>query len=73
LWCGRELTPVVWIGPASVNGVTAGVYACDHCVQVLADQIIATQMAGDLTRGLDDIWLGGGAHGPPTGRHRRRP
>ncbi|MFI0941902.1 hypothetical protein [Streptomyces sp. NPDC021020] len=60
------------IGPASVNGVTAGVYACGRCVQVLADQIIATHMAGDITDGLDDIWLGGGAHGPPRGKHRRR-
>lgn len=72
LWCSRESTPVLQIGPASVNGVTAGVYACKRCVQVLADQIVATHMAGDITDGLDDIWLGGGTHGPPRGRHRRR-
>lgn len=72
LWCGRELALVVGIGSASVSGVTAGVYVCGDCLGVLADQIIATQMVGGLTEGLDDIWLGDGAHGPPTGRHRRR-
>jgi hypothetical protein len=64
-WCGREAALVVWVGPATVAGTTAGVYACGACLRALADQIIATRLGSDMTEGIAP------AHAPPAGRHRR--
>jgi hypothetical protein len=62
-WCGREAAVVLWIGPATVAGTTAGLYACGTCLRTLADQIIATRLGSDRSEGL--------AQAPPAGRHRR--
>lgn len=66
LWCGRERAPVLWLGPATAAGTTAGLYGCESCIRVLSDQIYAEAMGIDVNWGLDHL-----AHGPPTGRHRR--
>jgi hypothetical protein len=70
LWCGAVRTRVLWLGPATVAGTTTGFYACEMCVEVLSNQIIAERMGLDVEWGLDHF-----AHGPPagrpTGRHRR--
>lgn len=68
LWCGREAGRVLWLGPATVAGTTTGLYACESCIRVLAEQIYAESMGIGLEWGLDHL-----AHGPPTGRHRRAP
>ncbi|MEC3993647.1 hypothetical protein VSR01_08895 [Actinacidiphila sp. DG2A-62] len=76
LWCGRESARVVWLGPATVLGVSADVFACAACTQSLADQILDTQMARDTGPELGLTTVGAirpHALSPPSGRHRRLP
>lgn len=78
LWCGRESARVVWVGSAGALGVTADVFACEACALSLADQVIASQMAEDVSAsslgGLERVGAPAHqSHGPPAGRHRRLP
>lgn len=76
LWCGRESARVVWLGPATVLGVSADVFACEACTRSLADQILDAQMARDAGPELGLASVGAirpHALSPPTGRHRRLP
>jgi hypothetical protein len=77
LWCDRDCVQVVWIGPASVQGHTAHMYACEACLRSLADRIIATRTPAPLLEGLDcpdeAVRSWPTVHGPPAGRHRRLP
>lgn len=70
LWCGRKRTRVLWLGPATVAGTTAGLYGCEVCVASLADQIITDRMGLDLEWGLNRFAVETPARAP-TGRHRR--
>jgi hypothetical protein len=74
-WCGRETTRVVWLGPASVHGVTADVFSCAPCAQALADHIIESQMFKDRSPASGFAAVGAPRHTlpPPAGRHRRLP
>lgn len=39
LYCGRRWTRVLWIGPVSVAGARAPMYACGPCIQKLQEQV----------------------------------
>lgn len=39
LYCGQEWTRVLWIGPVSVAGAQAAMYACGPCIRELQDQV----------------------------------
>ncbi|MDV9194811.1 hypothetical protein [Streptomyces sp. Wh19] len=39
LYCGQRRTRVLWIGPVSVAGVQAAMYACGPCVRALQEQV----------------------------------
>ncbi|MDH6630080.1 hypothetical protein M2271_007930 [Streptomyces sp. LBL] len=39
LYCGQRWTRVLWIGPVSVAGVQAAMYACGPCVRALQEQV----------------------------------
>jgi hypothetical protein len=39
LFCGRQWTRVLWIGPASVAGAEAPMYACGPCIRELQERI----------------------------------
>lgn len=80
LWCGRESTRVLWIGTGTgSSGVTGDLFACATCVQALDDQILEAQLSKDLgghnLLGYASVGTvhDAIAHGPPSGRHRRRP
>lgn len=38
LYCGQRWTRVLWIGPASVAGAQAPMYACGPCIRVLQER-----------------------------------
>ncbi|MEV7354254.1 hypothetical protein [Kitasatospora sp. NPDC091276] len=39
LFCGQQRTRVLWIGPVSVAGAQASMYACGSCIQELHDRV----------------------------------
>ncbi|WP_256103590.1 hypothetical protein [Streptomyces sp. ODS05-4] len=39
LYCGQRLTRVLWIGPATVAGAQASMYACGPCIKELQQHI----------------------------------
>lgn len=39
LFCGRQWTRVLWIGPAGVAGIQAPMYACGPCIRELQERI----------------------------------
>ncbi|AJC55123.1 hypothetical protein [Streptomyces sp. 769] len=39
LYCGQQWTRVLWIGPVSVAGAQALMYACGPCIRILQDQV----------------------------------
>lgn len=39
LYCGQQRTRVLWIGPASVAGAQAAMYACGPCIQELQERV----------------------------------
>lgn len=80
-WCGQVSARVLWIGTgAASGGITADLFACEACVQMLNDQILCSVMAAD-DRGVAPLGyaeIGHSGHGHaafpevPAGRHRRR-
>lgn len=39
LYCGRRWTRVLWIGPATVTGAQAPMYACGSCIRQLQERV----------------------------------
>lgn len=39
LYCGQRRTRVLWIGPASVAGMQAPMFACDPCISELHQRV----------------------------------
>ncbi|MGW5017045.1 hypothetical protein [Streptomyces cacaoi] len=39
LFCGQQWTRVLWIGPASVAGAQAPMYACGPCIRTLQERV----------------------------------
>jgi hypothetical protein len=39
LYCGQRWTRVLWIGPVSVAGAEAPMYACGPCIQELQERV----------------------------------
>ncbi|MFD8749412.1 hypothetical protein ACFV0O_00275 [Kitasatospora sp. NPDC059577] len=75
LYCGQQWTRVLWIGPATVAGAQAPMYACDPCIRELQERVWRSillndgppcQAASPLPRGHDRE-----ATGRRVGRHRR--
>lgn len=71
LWCGRVSARVLWLGPATVAGTTVGIYACEACTAVLANEIVSERLGLDMEWGLNGRFPHGPPAGTPTGRHRR--
>lgn len=68
LWCGRERARVLWIGAGTApGGVTADLFACTSCAQVLGDQILDSQLSADIGGRAADGYASAGT----SGRHRR--
>jgi hypothetical protein len=47
LWCQRQRVDVTWIGPASVGGLSAPMYACEPCIRQLGERVWLTNMRRD--------------------------
>ncbi|MEU5148446.1 hypothetical protein AB0G42_14775 [Streptomyces yangpuensis] len=47
LYCGQQRTRVLWIGPVSVAGAQAPMYACGPCIQKLQEQVWEALLLGD--------------------------
>lgn len=39
LYCGQRWTRVLWIGPVSVAGAQAAMFACGPCIRALQEQV----------------------------------
>lgn len=39
LYCGQKWTRILWIGPVSVAGAQAAMYACGPCIRELQEQV----------------------------------
>jgi hypothetical protein len=82
LWCGRQLTRVTWIGPATTpGGLSTPLFACETCLTSLSDQVVEAVMrrdaVADEVHGYDTVGLPAAqrehpAHALPCGRHRLR-
>ncbi|MFJ5882906.1 hypothetical protein [Kitasatospora cineracea] len=76
LYCGQRWTRVLWIGPATVAGMNAPMFACGPCIAELQERVWKSVFLGDepatpITHvEPDDIES---ADQLPRGRHRRRP
>ncbi|MFD9973240.1 hypothetical protein ACFWZR_02865 [Streptomyces sp. NPDC059017] len=47
LYCGQQWTRVLWIGPVSVAGAQAPMYACGPCIQELQERVWQAILLGD--------------------------
>ncbi|MFJ9826732.1 hypothetical protein ACIRSU_20520 [Streptomyces sp. NPDC101160] len=47
LYCGQQRTRVLWIGPATVAGAQAPIYACGACIKELQARIWRSHRAQD--------------------------
>ncbi|MFI9269405.1 hypothetical protein ACIGXM_01575 [Kitasatospora sp. NPDC052896] len=74
LYCGQQWTRVLWIGPASVAGAQAPMYACGPCIRELQERVWRSILLGDepsRPRLLAEDAEGRDADGRRPGRHRR--
>ncbi|MEV6203071.1 hypothetical protein AB0M64_24315 [Streptomyces sp. NPDC051771] len=51
LYCGRRWTRVLWIGPATVAGAQAPMYACGPCIGTLHELVWESLLLGDTSAG----------------------
>ncbi len=73
LYCGQQWTRVLWIGPVSVAGAKAPMYACGPCIQKLQDQVWESLLLSDGSAESAQIGVPAEAEssgGRPGGRHR---
>ncbi|MFJ9693132.1 hypothetical protein [Kitasatospora sp. NPDC101183] len=47
LYCGQQWTRVLWIGPATVAGAQAPMYACGPCIQELQERVWRSILLND--------------------------
>lgn len=47
LFCGRQWTRVLWIGPANVAGAQAPMYACGPCIRELQERVWQALLLAD--------------------------
>ncbi|CAL9534394.1 hypothetical protein SUDANB70_04124 [Streptomyces sp. enrichment culture] len=73
LYCGQQWTRVLWIGPASVAGAQAPMYACGPCIRVLQERVWQSLLSKDEPARSDRPSKATAVGPPParrTGRHR---
>lgn len=49
LYCGQQWTRVLWIGPVSVAGAQAAMYACGPCIRALQERVWQSILLSDET------------------------
>ncbi|MFD4393779.1 hypothetical protein [Kitasatospora sp. NPDC058478] len=47
LYCGQRWTRVLWIGPATVAGMNAPMFACGPCIAELQERVWKSVLLGD--------------------------
>ncbi|GAA2138000.1 hypothetical protein GCM10009760_18950 [Kitasatospora kazusensis] len=47
LYCGQQWTRVLWIGPASVAGAQAAMFACGPCIEELQERVWRSILLND--------------------------
>ncbi|WP_308315491.1 hypothetical protein [Streptomyces sp. ISL-100] len=47
LYCGQRWTRVLWIGPASVAGIQAPMFACSSCIAELHERVWQSVLLAD--------------------------
>lgn len=47
LYCGQQWTRVLWIGPATVAGAQAAMFACGPCIQELQERVWQSILLND--------------------------
>ncbi|QPA00138.1 hypothetical protein DI273_14585 [Streptomyces violascens] len=75
LYCGQRWTRVLWIGPASVAGAQAPMYACGPCIRALQERVWQSLLSRDEpTRRArpSDATSPASASARRAGRHRGR-
>ncbi|WP_441250930.1 hypothetical protein [Kitasatospora sp. McL0602] len=73
LYCGQQWTRVLWIGPASVAGAQAAMYACGPCVQELHERVWQSILLNDdPARPAAPVGEEALLAAPRGGRHRGR-
>lgn len=55
LYCGQQWTRVLWIGPVSVAGAQAPMYACGPCIRQLQDQVWQSILLSDGSAGTAQV------------------
>ncbi|GAA2484230.1 hypothetical protein GCM10010406_20630 [Streptomyces thermolineatus] len=73
LYCGQRWTRVLWIGPASVAGMQAPMFACSPCIAELHDRVWRSVRLSDAGAGSGSYQncVGEDDHSRPRGgRHR---
>jgi hypothetical protein len=73
LYCGQQWTRVLWIGPASVAGAQAAMYACGPCIRELQERIWRSILLNDepaRPAGATDRVAPDPPSGRRNGRHR---
>ncbi|GAA2268862.1 hypothetical protein GCM10010145_50770 [Streptomyces ruber] len=73
LYCGQRWTRVLWIGPASVAGAQAPMYACGPCVRELQARVWESLLTRDEPAPPDqpnEATAAGLPSDRRTGRHR---
>ena len=71
LYCGQKWTRVLWIGPASVAGVQAPMYACGPCIRELQDRIWQSVLLNDEPAQSSGPTIRTDVHSPAGGRGGR--
>ncbi|TXS31414.1 hypothetical protein EAO71_06765 [Streptomyces sp. ms191] len=73
LYCGQRWTRVLWIGPASVAGAQAAMYACGPCIQELQERVWRSILLDDQPAHAPHPSQAAGSDAPAerrSGRHR---
>ncbi|GAA3010573.1 hypothetical protein Sfulv_32350 [Streptomyces fulvorobeus] len=68
LYCGQRWTRVLWIGPASVAGAQAAMYACGPCIRELQERVWQSILLNDEP--VRSTASGAPAEAKPEGRRR---
>ncbi|MEU4499544.1 hypothetical protein AB0F96_40405 [Streptomyces sp. NPDC023998] len=71
LYCGQQWTRVLWIGPASVAGAQAPMYACGPCIRTLHELVWQSILLNDEPARPEKPSEAAG-NAPPSGRRTGR-
>ncbi|WP_107407554.1 hypothetical protein [Streptomyces griseus] len=75
LYCGQRWTRVLWIGPVSVAGAQAAMFACGPCIRALQEQVWQSLLLHDEPARAAPVSTASAAErlgGRRVGRHRAR-